>query len=59
MDEKKENNHNSHFLKRIFFSKEKRKEALNMRKNSLVDCSDCERFMTKNACIDCPYKKHN
>lgn len=44
------------FLKRIFFPKEKRKEILNTRENSLIDCSDCERFMTENACIDCSYK---
>ena len=31
--------------------------CLNLRENSLIDCSECEHFMIDSACIDCPYKK--
>ena len=37
--------------------KEEKKIEFNTMANSIIACSDCERFMTEYACIDCPYKK--
>ena len=46
------------FTKRIcILKKKKRKIEFNIMANSITACSDCERFMTEYACIDCPYKK--
>lgn len=46
------------FAKRDYIlKKEEKKIEFNTMANSIIACSDCERFMTEYACIDCPYKK--
>ena len=47
----------SHKLIYPKLKKEEKKIEFNTMANSIIACSDCERFMTECACIDCPYKK--
>lgn len=46
------------FSKRIYtLKKEEKKIEFNTMANSIIACSDCEKFMIEYACVDCPYKK--